>query len=1015
MENKNNTQINRSVSSTMIARSESCSEKAARITKIILHNYTCIPLNTIISILNILLDSFDTEQGLLRFDRFLTTMEGVFIIDSADESFSRILGAVFSKSSALALRLTAAPECAVLLSRIHDPYSQQTCPELYLAHLEEITPPNASISMRIRAIHHLHTIHLSRICARNADSLTPMEVIASELSALAEAVVSACLAVACEEIIPQNKNHTTSHSFFVLALGKFGGKELNVSSDIDLIYLVDRDNGWESFDTMTLYSTLAERFTQLLSGATVLGYLYRVDTRLRADGASGPLVRTTSDYLRYLEMRGQAWERQMLLKARPVAGAIEAGKRFISTVQRFIFPTSITRSPNREIVAIKNQIETRLWADGGNKSHLKLMPGGIRDIEFITQCLQLLMGGTHPGLRITGTLPALTELHRTQALSDIEYETLSNAYILYRRVESALMWRELLQAFHIPEDTEGLARLEHDLAVSNLRHVLDNYLAAVRNIYNDVFSIEKEESFEELSLKVASNQAGDDNVRRFLENLGFTDPYKSAQDVYQLIQGGHELTSETFLHPAAERFLPHLLKALSNLPDPGGALENLRKITVAYQAQITLFDLMTHNHKFLDLLLSIAHGSVFMTDLLAHDPSLLDWLFEAGALGSSLDRSALKKDLAHISHNEENEMAFSRECLRIKNLQKLRIGTRDITGITHSADTFSELTTLAELIVQTVYHRAENSFYSKHPLMKSVFRFAVLSAGKLGAGQMDFGSDLDLIFIYTVDTVDSDIILEANQAAIVFAQDILNLLAGGGVYRVYAVDARLRPEGGNSPLAVSLSEYARYLEKRAAVWERLALVRVRYIAGNVELGQSSEETTGDFVYRAPLTSDELKSILSIRESMVLNSSKKHPGLINIKSGRGGLADIDFIAQSYACHYGMGNPAVRYRHTGDILRTLGEQGYIPRDEIDTLNELTSFHLSVEKAIRIGSGKAVVTLPEGGAELARVTRLLGFKNIRQFSRRMQDVMSLTRELYDRRFAALEKAADASSSKI
>ena len=237
----------------------------------------------------------------------------------------------------------------------------------------------------------------------NRSGATSIADITTELSALAEAVIGACLAIAGDEL-GVNGESGMAHRLFVLGLGKFGGRELNVSSDVDLIYLCDRMEGWESFEDMTIHTRLAERLTQLLTEATALGYLYRVDTRLRADGASGPLVRTTADYLRYLEMRGQAWERQMLLKARPVAGSIEGGRRFLDAVEHFIFPASIARSPHREIVALKNQIESRLEATGSKKTHLKLMPGGIRDIEFITQCLQLLMGGMHREVRVTGTV-----------------------------------------------------------------------------------------------------------------------------------------------------------------------------------------------------------------------------------------------------------------------------------------------------------------------------------------------------------------------------------------------------------------------------------------------------------------------------------------------------------------------------------------------------------------------------------------------------------------------------------
>ena len=275
---------------------------------------------------------------------------------------------------------------------------------------------------------------------------------------------------------------------------------------------------------------------------------------------------------------------------------------------------------------------------------------------------------------------------------------------------------------------------------------------------------------------------------------------------------------------------------------------------------------------------------------------------------------------------------------------------------------------------------------------------------------MDFGSDLDLIFVY--DSANSTAEeYEHAEFSTALAQHILFLITGGGGSdKIYDVDARLRPEGGGSPLAISAREYERYCKNRASVWERLALVRARFIAGNSRLGPQVMDIIHRFVYGAPFSPGEVNELLTLRRTIERASAKRYGGMLNVKSGSGGTVDIDFIAQSYAAHYGRDHARIRIQDTTGILDALADGEVIPRHDATTLKELYAFLRSVEKAIRIGSGKAVNTLPESGIELSRVARLQDFRNVRRFSRRLRDVMALARELYDRLMQALLDEAKA-----
>ncbi|HUT63478.1 MAG TPA: hypothetical protein VMZ04_05930, partial [Anaerolineae bacterium] len=628
----------------------------------ILHNYSFESRSPLHEVIAVSLSTHAPLRALHRLERFIEAADKRLAIPSIQPELPCILARVFATSGALSGRLISDLTLVHMLEELKTPLTPHFDRKYYLNSITENLKKNNIYSEKVKIVHQVHSIELMRICARNADPETGISEINTELSSLAEATVEACLSVSAEELYARIGSGPCPHSLVVLGLGKLGGQELNVSSDIDLIYLCnDTSEKWAHYDTIHYHTMLAEHLTKLLTEATDLGALYRVDTRLRADGISGPLVRTTKDYFRYLELRGEAWERQMLLKARPVAGDYKFGQQFLDSLNHFIYPTSITRSPNREIVELKNRIEARLTAEGSEKTHLKLMPGGIRDIEFVVQCLQLLTGGIHPKVRNTGTLTGLERLRSVSALSPEEYKILSDAYIIYRKVENALQWRDLLPAFTLPVSAEDMNELASYLQfapqaqnpASVLLDELERNCKAVRGIYNEIFSAHSNDSFEQMALYAASNPSGSEKVRRFMESLGFNNPIENVRTLSMLAFGDKRGLSPTGLHSSLERFIPKLLRSLSNLPDPSGALERFTRLTESYRARYTLFDVLDSHPSVFELVITITHGSGFITDILVRDPSLLDWLVETGGMLHPIDTKKIQNELKHID-NENN-------------------------------------------------------------------------------------------------------------------------------------------------------------------------------------------------------------------------------------------------------------------------------------------------------------------------------------------------------------------------
>ena len=970
----------------------------------IMNIYSYSPPENILRIISTLIRFPLRRKALVHLHRYIQALPSPDDISSYSGITANIIANLLAASSALSGRIIADPTLVDEIDKIEKPLEPRLDSAWYR---DRIRPKLADDSVQIRHIHRQHTIELIRICARNTHSEVSLPDISKELSLLADTIIDTCLDIAWRQITKNSNSAPGFHSLAVLGLGKLGGMELNVSSDIDLIYLCSEPDELK-YETLELHARLAEKLTRLLSEATPQGYLYRVDTRLRADGRSGPLVRTTVDYLRYLELRGEAWERQMLLKARPVAGKHSVGYDFLASIEHFIFPRTLTRSPNSEVVALKDQIEARLVAEGSGKTHIKLMPGGIRDIEFTVQCLQLLMGGTHPDVRSTGTADAIELLKNAQALTTEEYTLLLDAYLFYRRLENCLQWQELLPAFSLPASDLTLAQVGYimgygyDKPEIGLLDDLSQHQHNVRSLYEEIFTTHEDETLEGMVFYCARMSELDDRARRYLESLGFIDPQRSQRDLASLARDPKSKVTSNTIHPSVRRFLPILVESLMQFPDPGGALERFRKLTEAYHSRIYFFEALTINRALFNLLLSVCHNSAFLTDMIIGDPSLIGWLFEEGEVTQVYPQDTLRREIQAIADSASNSSEFAKACLAVKNRERLRTGIRDISGIASTRDTFSALTVIAETIVKITADMIVRDFRRRYPILGKWFDFSVLAAGRLGAHVMNFGSDLDLIFVYSYR---KDFIpQEVPHLAVKCAQTILSYIsAGGSVYRVYEVDARLRPEGGNAVIAVSLDEYRRYLSDRASPWERLALVRARLLTGSAEISSELEALLDGFVYKGPFSDEEIVGLMDIRGTMIASSIVRNGKATNIKTGAGGIADIDFVAQTYAAHFGATDSSLKGHDTHELLNGLGKR-IINKDDAVQLQDMYEFLNDIEKYIRLSSGTSSNSLPEEGIDLVRVARLAGFTNIRRFQKKLTVTMSRVHELYSRLMSGL-----------
>ena len=741
---------------------------------------------------------------------------------------------------------------------------------------------------RFRALRRLLRRELLRLGGSDIAGGVDILTVARGLSDLADAVLQVLIDLLLPPLasrygVPKHRSDGEV-GFAVIALGKLGGQELNFSSDIDLMFVYGSEgetapqaSGQRPISNHEFFNRLAADVVKHATEVTAEGFIYRVDVRLRPEGASSPLARSVSSYERYYEARGEVWERQMLIKARACAGDAATGGEFMEMIGPFVYPAHVDSSPSDEVRRMKEKIEAKLGRRGQRETHLKLRPGGIRDVEFITQALQLLVGGQRPEVRCGRTAEAILALQREGLLSGGEAGELREAYRFYRRLEHRLQMRQNRSAYIIPEDSGDLRPVAISLGytdASALRRDLDGHLERVRAIYDDVFR--PAESTPDLDpAGLCEREPGDPEASAFLRRLGFDRPEDVHRNLIFLAFGHFPKLRGA---KAKQHFLdlaPRLIEEARRRSDPDEALSRFERIVASYGAADMLYRILVEIPGLLDLLLGLCAESGFLSELICRNPALLDWLTQPEVLLRDRTEGELSAELSEALAEAQGEETMIASLNAIKNRELLRIGARDVLGLADMRTTLGQLTLLAEAILRKVWDLSGRRLSLKWgpPLNQrgDPARGVVLGLGKLGGEEMDFGSDLDLVFVYSEDGQTAGGSSGRTRDNLRFfidqAQDTLNLLSSQTSHGLlYHVDARLRPEGGNALLAMSLAGYRRYLRERAATWERLALCRARLVAGDEVFGQDVLDRIDEFVVGDGLSEEEVKDISEVQVS-----------------------------------------------------------------------------------------------------------------------------------------------------
>ncbi|MFB3785475.1 MAG: bifunctional [glutamate--ammonia ligase]-adenylyl-L-tyrosine phosphorylase/[glutamate--ammonia-ligase] adenylyltransferase [bacterium] len=825
-----------------------------------------------------------------------------------------------------------------------------------------------------------HRSHILRIAWRDLCNLADIQLITEELSDLADVILEAVFDLTWSRLTsiygePQPQEEEPPAHLAVIALGKLGGRELNFSSDIDLMFVYDQNGkttggSGAAIANKRFFTLLAQGICDFLGKSTPLGFLYRVDTRLRPEGERGELAVPLAAIEIYYHSYGQNWERQALLKARPVAGSPEAGRQFIQLITPFTYRKYVDEVEIAEVLRSIDTLRRRslaaIGSPGQQANNFKNGYGGIREIEFFVQAVQMLYGGQYPEIKLAGTLLSLQRMHESHLLHSKEYVLLTTAYKFLRRVEHRLQMAADQQVYDLPSDPAARQRLVDSMDMASWDEFKQKYeetTRGVRQIYEGVF---QREDWNDTLEPLIESQECTDEIKKLLASYEFEDPPRAFAFLKAL-----QTSPDIHLQPKTTRLfkaiLPRLLVCLKNSPDSDLALSNFEQLVTSFKARSALYEALYSQPPFLELLVAVTSGSSFLTRLVLRDPSLMETIGHDGFLEEVITPGLLQR---HLELIEQAYPAAPRRdhLLRVQNAAMFRGGIRFILGLSDVESMGQELTHIADFILEKSLPRVVNQMAEKYPDFTAcgAADLAILGYGKLGGREFNVASDCDLVFLYSQSRTEGGI-SSAEYFHRFAAQMTRFLEEKSALGFLYNTDTRLRPHGQNSPLAGSFAAFQDYYRHQAQFWEKMALTRARFIGGNPQARDLLEELKKEVLFQKPPSREEIQSILDMRRK--IESAK---GDETLKAGPGGLVDVEFVAQTLVLRHGFQHASVRSPSTFAILRAAAREALLPLDEAKQLIVSYTFLREVENRLRIVNNISMDAIPADPAELEKLTR-------------------------------------------
>ena len=787
---------------------------------------------------------------------------------------------------------------------------------------------------------------MTRIALRELANVASLEETTGELSQVAEICIRNVFEHCNTEL--RQQYGSPKAEFAILALGKLGGGELNHSSDVDLLFLYSEEGQLTAHVSYhEFFNRLGKRILETFSTRHPAGSLFRVDLRLRPEGSAGPLARSLESMENYYAGFGETWERLALIKARGIGGSPELAYEFLRQHQPFIYPRSASPDLLDEIAGIKRRIERDIVGADKLERDVKLGRGGIREIEFIVQALQLIHGARHPFLQESSMLKALRALRELDLLPREDVLTCDNTYQFLRRVEHRLQIEAEQQTHIVPRDLEILRRLALSLGFSSSEDftaALQERMRAVRPIFERI---------------VSGTSTAPPGVSKLDDLEIFSDQKRAAKALSDLAQGAGSFHIAPRTRQIFRKLRPALLEWLTKTADPDTTLNQFVRLVQGYGLRSLFFELLVANPRLLELVVKTFDASHFASELLIRRPQLLEDITRDPTFGEPRWVAENLKRLDSLGADANNLDPIR----TYRQRQLLRIILRDVLGLIQPTATFAELSDIAEasLIVVAKLLASE--------------QLTVIALGKFGGHEISYGADLDVLFV-------GEDVRAAQNLMIAMAQPT----AEGNIW---ALDARLRPEGEKGPVVCSLETYESYYASRAQLWELQALTRARSISGPLqrefmEIAKRAWRRAGQDAGLFIKIDDMLQRIRRDRGS--------GSDFLDLKTGAGGIIEAEFLVQALQMR---GN--IWEQNWEGAVDRLHEDGRLDKSDVAKLKAAYAFLRRCELVLRRYDNRSISTLPSDPDEQRRFAIRLAYQEFDAFRRDYLDAREAIHALY------------------
>ena len=933
----------------------------------------------------------------------------------AEEDFRDRLTAVLGVSSGLADHLARhAEDAGILRGTVTRPEPDELRAGLLRAVGADPGDPDGPVATgreptaALAAAYRRCLLHLT---ARDLTGAATVDVVGEELADIAGGVLEAALAVARAELPPD----ATPVRLAVVAMGKCGGRELNYASDVDVIFVAEPVKDEDETAALATASRLAAGLIGVCARSTPEGSIFPVDPNLRPEGRAGPLVRTLASHRAYYERWAKTWEFQALLKARPVAGDMALGQAYADTLGPLVWQAARRDNFVEDVQAMRRRVEQSVPARQAGRE-LKLGPGGLRDIEFAVQLLQLVHGRTDETLRSPATLPALAALAAGGYVGRADAEELGAAYRFLRRTEHLLQLNRLSRTHTLPEDPAVLRRLGRAMRsndepnepwfqppVSGIRsdpaaefdEEWRRHARQVRRLHEKLFYRPLLDAVARLPSEAARLTPAEARAR--LEALGYADPAGALRHI-------DALTSGVSRRAAIQRtLLPVLLGWFADAAEPDAGLLAFRQVSEELGSSPWYLRLLRDETKAAERMAHVLASSRYAAGLLLRAPEAVA-IFGNDAELSPRSLTGLRAEMlaATQRHGDDAEAAVT-AVRSIRRRELLRTASADVLGAAGPgaalAATGEALTSVTraslEAALSVALHKVAAEL--RRPLPT---RFAVIAMGRFGGHECGYGSDADVLFVH--DPRPGRPEQEASDAAHAVAAELRRLLMLPSPDPVLLVDADLRPEGRQGPLVRTLAAYRAYYRRWSAPWEAQALLRAEPVAGDADLGDRFSRMIAEFRY--PLDGISPAAIREIRRIKARMEAERIPRgadrALHVKLGPGGLSDVEWTVQLLQLQHARTLPALRTTRTGAAMAAAVRADLLSAADAAALMASWELAARIRNAIVLVRGRPADTLPNKHSELTAVARLLGYppgdagqaleQDYRRAARRARSVM-------------------------